>query len=375
MEKTAVLCHINKSTLQLWENSIGGNQPFIPAEKAKNLLQNFIDFLSSCKCEIFLSFELSGIVADEIRQKSGNHFSELPFSHELALLKHIFQNQNISYVYYMDSVYGIVDTTLTEKLYQIHNEYSADYSFVENGPPGITGVFFNRSLFEALEIEQNEKSTAPEIDNAAPDSMAIPLSGYLEKNINHFHVEIHYEHPDLRLLRLDYSGKSARSILNTTHVFDACSKSDNYYAELEGLYSQNPGLLHHFPSYIELEIYGGCEYKCTFCPRQFAAPPDGQMLSVTGIKSILAFASTGLNDTSFCLGGQGEPLEHPEIREILNLLLSEKSVPVVILETNGKYLDKIFPLIDHTEFRKLKTVININSLKNYESLHGTNILN
>jgi len=365
MDKTTVLCHINKKNLQLWENT----------GISSKILLNFISYLNELKSDIALCFETESEVSKTISSGLTSRYTTIPYSHEIQLIKNIFNDKNISSVYYLDSIFGIPDLVLTGKLFDIHNEYSADYSFIENAPPGLTGVFFNRSLFEAMQLEKSEKSDTGETENTIPNSLPVPLREYIEKNINHFHVEIHYEHPDLRILRLDYSGKTARSIQSVGEVFEKCGEVKDYYIELEGIYKKEPGLLRHFPSYIEVEIFGDCKYACSFCPRQFTDNLNSHSLTLQDIQKVIDYAKTGFDDTCISLGGLGEPLEHPEIIKILEKLLSEDSIPMVILETNGRYLDNLFnnkdsSILNHPELKKLRIVVNINSLKNYETLHG-----
>ncbi|MDH4261942.1 MAG: spiro-SPASM protein [Spirochaetia bacterium] len=370
MEKTIILCHFNLSTLQLWESLTQESRVFREKNDILILLNNFINFINKLGVKVTLSYELENNIIKLIKQGLKNIQLELSYAHEISLLKHIFSDKNIESVYYIDSIYSIGDLMLTQKLFEIHNEYSADYSYIENAPPGLAGVFFNRSLFEAMQMEENELSDTSNIDKAIPDSIAIPLSEYIEKNINHFHVEIHYEHPDLRLLRLDFAGKTTRSIQSSNDVFNKCGENNDYYIELEDLYNKAPELLHHFPSYLELEIYGGCEYACTFCARQFIMNPDAHMLTLENITSITNFIQTGLNDTSIAIGGLGEPLEHPQIVDIINHLLTQKYIPMVVLETNGRHLEKIISTFDHSEIHKLRIVVNFNSMNNYQQMHG-----
>jgi spiro-SPASM protein len=370
MRKTVLLCHVNSSVLQLWQKAVGGDFAFNAPKDISALLTNFIGYVNEMNLDVVLSFESKNDVTTIIKQGLTVISTELTFAHEISLLKKIFSDKNIESVYYLDSIFPVADMALTKKLNEIHGEYCADYSFIENAPAGLTGVFFSRSLFEAMQIEEGERSETPDIDNAIPDSMPVGLREYVEKNINHFHVEIHYEHPDLRILRLDFSGKTLRSIQSCADVFKEYGAIHDYYIELEKLYNKNPELLHHFPSYLELEIYGGCEFACSFCARQFVSNHDDQMMTPGDIENIVKFIDSGLGDTSVALGGLGEPLEHPKAGEILGALLSQKFIPAIVVETNGRHLDKIFFILDHPEIHKLRIVVNINSITGYEQMHG-----
>jgi|GEM_PF-197281 len=370
MGKTVLLCHIDKVTLELWESSLRGDFSFAAAG-VSSMLANYVTYLNAMNLDVVFALEVENTIAAQLKAGVTGASSTQPYAHEMSLLKKIFSDKDVESVYYLDSIYPVGDATLSLKLREIHEEYAADYSFIENTPPGLTGVYFNRSLFEAMQIETEEQDEKTGIGQSLPDSLPATLREYVEKNINHFHVEIHYEHPDLRLLRLDFSGRTPRSMESSLHVFEKIGPSSDYYLELEKLYRDNPGLLRHRPSYLELEIFGGCEYACTFCARQYAETPAPQAMTPEDINSILSYTQSAYGDTSVALGGQGEPLEHPRACEIINLFLSEKSIPAVILETNGKYLDKIFSVFEHPEIRKLRIVINFNSVINYDKIHGS----
>jgi spiro-SPASM protein len=375
MENTVLLCHLNTQVINLWTNSLKKQHKIEELNDTENLITTFADSLSQLEIPVFFSFESETEFTEKLSSLIKTTITKLPYSHELLLFKNIFKSDSFQSVYYIDSIYPLLDTGLSDKLFQIHNEYLADYSFIENAPAGISGVFFSRNLFDSIEIEKNENTEKLEIDTSIPDSMDIPLKDYIEKNINQFHVEIHFEHPDLRLLRLDFSGKNPRSIFLTRAFLRQIPEASSSYKYLEEIVNKSPEILHNFPSYLEVEINGSCEYNCTFCPRTVGEKQDDQRLSLDDIALLIEYCSSCLEDTSITLGGPGEPLEHPEITPMLNLLLDSEHTPVVILETNGKHLDKILSVFNHKKADKLKIVVNINSLKSYDILHGTAISN
>lgn len=371
MKNSVALCHIKQSTSDLWEDALQSGISDLSAATAQKLLSRFIEYINHLAPEeIFLSFEKEGELSKKISQGLKASYKTLPYGHELGLLKAIFKESSADYVLYLDSVFGLADFSLTDKLYSIHTEYCADYSVVENAPGGLSGVFFSRSVFEAMEINQGEENVES-IDKAIPESLPVGFQEYIEKNINRFHVEVHFEHPDLRMLRLDFGGKSKRSVLSMGDVLENIQAEEAVYPQLEKLFFEKPGLLYHFPSYLELEVFGKCDYACTFCPRLYATPLDNDLLSTEDIAKILEYSKKGLDDSVITLGGLGEPLQHPEIEKIVEMILKEKSVPMVIVETNGKNLNRLFSLLEHSDVGRLRLVVNVNSLDQYHEIHKT----
>jgi radical SAM protein with 4Fe4S-binding SPASM domain len=82
-----------------------------------------------------------------------------------------------------------------------------------------------------------------------------------------------------------------------------------------------------------IEISNICNLQCTFCPevereKKILSPDDFRTI----IKKVLPYTE------QVCLHLMGEPLAHPEFKEILNICNEEKAV--IHLTTNGSLLNK-----------------------------------
>ncbi len=365
-----ILIRLSGSVLNTWENA--ANLSDIDVDR---LTEKFVSAVQSLQQPVVFCAEESNKIASRIRDgfKTGlaeTLFEEADYRHELSLCKTIFSgaegNSGIKAVVYFDAIFPLFDSSVLEKLLALHNEYGADYSFTENLPPGIAPVVFGRSLFEAMEIQSGDNTSveAPVI----PDELPVALSSYIESNINQFHVEVHFEAPDLRLLRLNFSGKSLRSIYDLNRIFQALESAEYPYRQIEKTIQEKPELIFSFPGYIEIEVTGNCEYNCIFCPRTFAHPQDNVHFSQENASQVIAFLQDGFQDTGVAFGGLGEPLEHPDIVSLSQKFLD--SGVELLIETNGFYLEKLIPLVQHKEFSRLKVIVNINGLKNYAALHS-----
>ena len=281
----------------------------------------------------------------------------LKSSSDFSAIKEILQKKR--YVAFFDSIFPLWDIAETAILFDTFKTYNADYGYGENLPPGLAPVFFAPGVFEAQQLAGIKE-----------EDLAIPMKSLIERNINKFHAEIHFAMPDLRLHRLDFSCLNSRSLVKTHRLLNLKNTPLRVYTQLENYVMKENDWLMSKPSYIELELISQCEFKCDFCPRQFTNVQSSAIEEIH-IEAIETFLNSSYSDTTICLGGLGEPLQHKDVLKIMQRLLSNKNLKNLILETNGLYLDKIFSLVDHGDFSKFTLIININSLKSYATMHGT----
>jgi spiro-SPASM protein len=180
---------------------------------------------------------------------------------------------------------------------------------------------------------------------------------------------VHYEEPDLRLLRLDFSLVSERSIVKAAAFWEKLQNKNEPYAELESLIAKSPELLVTFPSYIELEFCSVAENKSFFSPLS-VIDQQKHLLSPENFSKVKSYIATGFGDTSVSAAGLGEPLENPEAVNYLTELLADKNTRYVFTETNGIHLDKLMPLATHASAGKLRVIILLNSLEKYAEYSG-----
>lgn len=152
---------------------------------------------------------------------------------------------------YFTGISPLLDSRLTETAWDRHRNFFSQYSYSENLPPGLTPTIITREFLTSL-----------------PDTLATDIHSYFLKNINQYDVDIFYKAPDLRQLRLDFRLSSFRSLTLIQGLLPL--GEDLTYENLLSKLKENPQLFRSAPSYLEWEIYKGCELKCTFCPREFS---------------------------------------------------------------------------------------------------------
>ncbi|TGL86429.1 spiro-SPASM protein [Leptospira congkakensis] len=260
---------------------------------------------------------------------------------------------------YFTGISPLLDSHLTEKSWERHTNFFSQYSYSENLPPGLTPTIITREFLASL-----------------PDTLTTDIHSFFLKNINQYDVDIFYQAPDLRQLRLDFRLASNRSLtlIQGLLPLGTSLSYDNLLPKLK----ENPGLFRSAPSYLEWEIYKGCEYKCTFCPREFVdLSNDGSFVSIEEVKTTITKLNAELTSPiTISLSGNGEPLLHPEFKsvvlEILKLNLLTELIIETALYTNTDSLLTLIRNLDPSLKEKLCIIVNITSLKSdvYKSLYG-----
>lgn len=322
---------------------------------AENLLAAFAAGLSSFD-KVYLCLE-DATLSTYLRTKI-SHAEVFAWQSEIAAVRTLFADKGVQHIALATGVYPLLDHELTQKLFRIHTEYRADISYAENLPAGMCVDWVSRDLLESLDIME------------AHDEDIIPgIRPFVEKNINQFHAEVHYEEPDLRLLRLDFSLASERSITKAAALIKQLKTNAPLYAQLQPLLDAAPGLLHTFPSYIELEFNATTGAVSYFSPLGYIEQQPAQ-LSAQHLDTVREFIAQGLGDTSVCASGLGEPLEHPQALNYLQSLLDDTNIRFVFIETNGILLEKLLPLAAHKHASKLRVIVLLNSLERYAEYSG-----
>jgi radical SAM protein with 4Fe4S-binding SPASM domain len=121
------------------------------------------------------------------------------------------------------------------------------------------------------------------------------------------------------------------------------------------------------PIYMEISPTGLCNHRCLFCAKDYIGYPSRFLDSDTFSERLLEFSQLGVR--SIMYGGEGEPLLHPRIDELIK---HTHSVGIdVAMSTNGVFLSaevsaKILPLMSW-----LKVSINAGTPAGYASIHRT----
>jgi spiro-SPASM protein len=267
-----------------------------------------------------------------------------------------FFNETGSYhcaMIYADSPF--LDAEVIADMAAVHLKYSAEYTYSENLPDGLTAEIFSKDLIDAIP-DMKEKT--------------LPLTKVIKSNINHFDVEIYYRDPDLRGTRVSFRASNSRD----RRVMERALKVNGKvpaYSQLKNIFDSNPEILYNGPSYIEVEPCGRCDLSCIFCYRGALAQQKDFMDPALFTKILTDMREFGL-PYSICFGGSGEPLSGPSIYAMLTEACAEPLVETVVVETNGLSADGTFKNFLMNEGLKVKTILNINGFdsETYTAIHG-----
>ncbi|PJZ69171.1 spiro-SPASM protein [Leptospira perolatii] len=258
-----------------------------------------------------------------------------------------------------DGIFPLLDISCTKSILERHDKFLSQYSYSENLPPGIVPRILTREFIVSL-----------------PSQYAGTTHDFLSKNINHYDTEIFYQAPDLRQWRLDFSLSSHRSFRLSQDLLK--EKDSLVYSDILPLLLSKPSLFRSAPSYLEIEVFKGCEYECIFCPRQFAdRKNDGTSLKPETLSRLLdQMDSAFRSEFSICFGGLGEPLLHPNLDKLIKITLDSPFLKEFYLETalygNIDTLTKAFAGRSESDFRKTNIIVNLTTRnpKTYARLYG-----
>jgi spiro-SPASM protein len=264
------------------------------------------------------------------------------------------------YIAYFNGIYPLLSLNSTKSLVDRHKKFISQYSYSENLPNGIVPILISREFISTL-----------------PDKSEISFHEFLLKNINNYDTEIYFESPDLRNIRLDFTLKDFRSIQLCNNLLNLNNEIE--YKDILPTLQKNPSFLRSSPSYIELELYRGCNLSCTFCPRTtISLDRDSTYFTKTEISKLLLDLNSFKDEFTICFGGMGEPLLHPELVEIIDEILNENVLKELIIETalypNTDNLFSYLKTLPENKKSKIVIIVNLTTLKNnqYKNLYGTN---
>lgn len=240
----------------------------------------------------------------------------------------------------------------TKELCQMHSENKAEYSFADGFPYGITPEIVDSGTVRILKNICDEKNK-----NAVVRDSLFTL---LKTDINSFEIETFIAQKDLRSLRLSFNCATKRNTLLCSRMFALLEA--NPEKNLED-FCTVPEILHTLPSYYAIQIASACSSNCTYCPYpqlykakygktalEASCDGTGTFMSKKDFSKIIEKIFEYSNDAVISLSLWGEAMGHPNIEDFIEIVLSKKTLSLVIetcsFEISDEKIKKIHSIVE-----------------------------
>ncbi len=271
------------------------------------------------------------VIAGENFTLNGHFKIVHPGGSEMNSLIRVFKEEagdsdNIFY-FYGDT--PLLDYSLTERMYKNHLQYFASYTFADGYPFGMAPEIIKISVLDQL------------ADLAEKNKISITrksIFDLIQKDINSFDIETEISRIDQRMLRVSLAADTKRNFNQLCRIMKEL-KDDGGEGEefIVDILEKKQHLLRTEPSFINVQITGGCPQACSYCPY----PGIGgdvinrtDEMSMEQWKLILSKVKAFSDDAVFSISMWGEPSRHSSIFGIVNELLEIEKFSLII-ETSG----------------------------------------
>lgn len=219
----------------------------------------------------------------------------------------------------------LLDGVLTEKMYQNHRRYFADYSFADGYPRGLAPEILRSTALPQL-IELAERHSVP----AGRDF----IFDVVQKDINAFDLETEVAPTDQRLLRVRLSADTKRNFHQLRGIIAAGGRDAE---SVQRVIAEQPELLRTLPAFVNVQITDGCPQACSYCPfPHFGGDilEKRDEMPLKRWKDLVETVAAFCGDAVISVSLWGEPALHSRFVELAAEVLRRPSLSLVV-ETSG----------------------------------------
>ncbi len=271
------------------------------------------------------------ILAGEEFSQKGPYKIVHPVGSDMKDLIGIFKeevgdSENIFY-FYGDT--PLLDYSITERMYKNHLQYFASYTFADGYPYGMAPEILKKTVLDQLWAlaEKNQiKITRKSIFEL------------IQKDINSFDIETEISSIDQRMLRVSLTADTKRNFNQLCQIMEQLIGDGGVDEEsIVTILEKKQHLLRTEPSFVNVQITGGCPQACSYCPY----PEIGgdvvsrtDEMTIEQWQMILSKVKNFSDDAVFSVSMWGEPAKHSSILGIVHALLEIENFSLII-ETSG----------------------------------------
>ena len=232
---------------------------------------------------------------------------------------------NVELIFYVFGDTPLLDADLSEKMYEDHKRYFAQYSFADGYPYGLTPEILSSSLLPALLHLEGEEER--KLDRES-------IFTVIQKDINAFEIETALSPKDMRLLRISLSADTKR---NTMQLHSIIERGGTNASSVMSVVDESPEILRSLPAYINIQVSGGCPQSCSYCPYPVISEnclENREYMELGRFRKLIDDVSAFCDDAVIGVGLFGDPSLHPDFEGIADAVLEKASLSMVV-ETSG----------------------------------------
>jgi spiro-SPASM protein len=246
------------------------------------------------------------------------------------------ESRNSDEVVVFNAASPFYDSDFTAKMLETHGKYLADYTYALGYPEGLIPAVIRKDILKEL-IPLVEEETELKRDY---------LFQAISKDINSFDIETILADSDLRIFRASFGLADAGEEIFTEKVYNF--HKDNIAVEKINEYlSKNPQELSTVIYLLTLELTNHSAVSSIYSP---VKSEEKRELSFDTVKKAISFLKKNNENAHVILGGEGEPMEHPQFVEIAEYIARE-GFEVIVESAFNNIDNKICSSLDNIKDR------------------------
>jgi spiro-SPASM protein len=252
-------------------------------------------------------------------------FSPIADSYQSLVAELDILAEGFDSLYYMYADCPFLDSGLSKRLWENHQEYSADYSFADGYSYGVAPELLRRPVLKTLALLAAGFEGKPGRD---------ALFSIIQKDINGFDIETDISPVDLRPYRLSLTCDCKRNRLLVERLMEAGARDVD---SLLRIIPARRDMHRTLPAFFGIQIVSGCPQACSSCPYPVAFPgllESREWMPLDRFSSLMESISRFSQDAVIDLSLWGEPALHPDFPSLAAFCLCRPAFRLVV-ETSG----------------------------------------